>query len=396
MSNHTPDEPNLENGPTPPSKKGIRAGLRNLKRRLLGEDAFHGHDDDRVRFEPLEPRLLYSASPIEVPADVDMEQHEQLAIHEAPANIPSDASLEASNLVETAVLEAEQGSDLRPESFVDADQLKTLANAAAQRWAESGLSEEQLEVLSALRYRVEDLGAEVLAESSEYEIRIDVDGAETGWFLDGTPLTDAEFTLEGNRLVADQGSAAGEGYDLLSLLLQEQGRVLGVADSLGAQTEVRAGSFDLGERIVPAQLRAQGGVADAPASSGLLAGPADSLSLSELEALAEAAAHYWAETGLDEDQLAALEQVSYRIEDLSGNVLGQSRKFEVVIDADAAGYGWYLDETPYDHSEFGATGPDGVDLLTVLMHEQGHVLGLDDLPASADRTYLMVGFFGLG
>src|SRR5262249_23479689 len=47
----------------------------------------------------------------------------------------------------------------------------------------------------------------------------------------------------------------------------------------------------------------------------------------------------------------------------------------------AAGWGWFVDRTPRDDSEFTTPGDQGeqnhMDLLTVLMHEMGHVLGLD-------------------
>lgn len=63
----------------------------------------------------------------------------------------------------------------------------------------------------------------------------------------------------------------------------------------------------------------------------------------------------------------------------------------VRIDRNAAGRGWFVDASPWDDEEFLeslATGnlrarPDGpaagrVDLLTAVMHELGHVLGLSD------------------
>src|SRR5205814_360364 len=55
----------------------------------------------------------------------------------------------------------------------------------------------------------------------------------------------------------------------------------------------------------------------------------------------------------------------------------------IYLDADAAGHGWFLDPTPRGDSEFApgrAHSPAAgrVDLLTVLAHEMGHVLGLGD------------------
>jgi len=51
------------------------------------------------------------------------------------------------------------------------------------------------------------------------------------------------------------------------------------------------------------------------------------------------------------------------------------------LDLNAAGWGWFVDPTPHDDSEFRKPGDQGeqkhMDLLTVLMHEMGHVLGLD-------------------
>ena len=71
--------------------------------------------------------------------------------------------------------------------------------------------------------------------------------------------------------------------------------------------------------------------------------------------------------------------------------LGSFAPGQITLDDNAAGYGWYLDPTPLDDVEFGnvwsptrltagTTGaPAGhIDLLTTLMHEMGHQLGLGD------------------
>ena len=66
----------------------------------------------------------------------------------------------------------------------------------------------------------------------------------------------------------------------------------------------------------------------------------------------------------------------------------------ISIDANAGGSRWYIDATPWDRAEFPVSitgqhfggGPAGQDLLSVVLHEVGHVLGL---PHFRDRHDLM-------
>lgn len=74
--------------------------------------------------------------------------------------------------------------------------------------------------------------------------------------------------------------------------------------------------------------------------------------------------------------------------DLGGSTVGLARTGRgvptVLIDANAGGSRWYVDPTPWDRAEFPVTftsthfggGPAGQDLLSVVLHEIGHVLGL--------------------
>ena len=51
------------------------------------------------------------------------------------------------------------------------------------------------------------------------------------------------------------------------------------------------------------------------------------------------------------------------------------------LDDNAAGWGWFVDSTPGDDSEFTTPGNQGeqdrMDLLTALDHQLGHLLGRD-------------------
>jgi len=76
--------------------------------------------------------------------------------------------------------------------------------------------------------------------------------------------------------------------------------------------------------------------------------------------------------------------VEFQVGDLSGQILGLTGNGTVFIDADAAGYGWFVDPTPLDDSEFTGGTAEGMDLLTAVMHEFGHVLGFRDVPAALD------------
>ncbi|HCU70037.1 MAG TPA: hypothetical protein DGF30_12660 [Desulfomicrobium sp.] len=120
--------------------------------------------------------------------------------------------------------------------------------------------------------------------------------------------------------------------------------------------------------------------ADIPASGemeGVVATETD------LAPIVEAAIDLWAEA-LGEEAVAALHDVEFQVGDLSGQILGLTGNGTVFIDADAAGYGWFVDPTPLDDSEFTGGTAEGMDLLTAVMHEFGHVLGFRDVPAALD------------
>jgi hypothetical protein len=73
----------------------------------------------------------------------------------------------------------------------------------------------------------------------------------------------------------------------------------------------------------------------------------------------------------------------------------------IFLDANAKGWGWFIDATPGQDNEFpvqaakteelATSGPAAsrMDLLTVIMHEMGHLLGHEDLDSQASPYDLM-------
>jgi hypothetical protein len=88
---------------------------------------------------------------------------------------------------------------------------------------------------------------------------------------------------------------------------------------------------------------------------------------------------------------ALLDGVDYQIVDLTGELLGQVVGSSLVqIDVNAAGFSWFVDATPWDDVEFAmpsgayesaalpeTPAAERADLLSVILHELGHVLGYD-------------------
>ncbi|WP_301750354.1 tandem-95 repeat protein [uncultured Erythrobacter sp.] len=202
---------------------------------------------------------------------------------------------------------------------------------------------------------------------------------------------DSQFYLPG--FVGAVSDAAIEAF-----LTSAKGNTLIVSSPVVGFGSAATGTFLTGNAFVlPVPLMVEPG--SAAAGSGVEA------TLSAVEALREAAVQLWFDAGASEAQIAAMRAVKLSVADLYGGFLGQTTTDGIVIDSDAAGYGWFIDATPLANEEFGLSAggltaltrseaAQGIDLLTAIAHELGHVVGLDDLYTNAEGV--MDGFLALG
>jgi CSLREA domain-containing protein len=134
-----------------------------------------------------------------------------------------------------------------------------------------------------------------------------------------------------------------------------------------------------------------------------------SLSQQQLDSMVSAAIARWSNTGLTAPQISILRAIKFDVADLSNAYLGEADGSHVLIDRNGGGKGWYIGANPTDDSIFGRTvsstrrytdpmsAPAGhVDLLTAIMHEMGHKLGLGDSYSQKDRENLMYGYLTVG
>jgi Ca2+-binding RTX toxin-like protein len=151
--------------------------------------------------------------------------------------------------------------------------------------------------------------------------------------------------------------------------------------------------------IISPLLAAQGGVQASSTPS-----ETHDLTQTELDSAVVAAIGLWKLAGASDAQVTAMQAIHPIADHLDGSMIGDESVGQIAIDTDAAGHGWFIDSTPTDNSEFAhaqnAAGTDlltdpssaaagHLDLLTVVTHELGHAIGLEDSTAASDANDLM-------
>jgi Ca2+-binding RTX toxin-like protein len=218
--------------------------------------------------------------------------------------------------------------------------------------------------------------------------------AKSGWVVDASfgflfePGQDYELmlSLKGSTVFL---AAKKAGVQYWQAMVSHVFNAVTVDGDFGLLSKDDSSSFDLaGVKTNDPAFRDEGDnllAAEAPAEPV----EGEMLTEAQLVSIVEEAKNRWGESGLVDDEGAALlDTVSFAVVDLDGLALGYTSKNVVQIDTDAAGHGWFVDATPCDDAEFTlqpvgltATSSGGaagrMDLLTVVMHELGHVLGFD-------------------
>jgi hypothetical protein len=120
----------------------------------------------------------------------------------------------------------------------------------------------------------------------------------------------------------------------------------------------------------------------------------------DIHSLLSVARQFW----LDHGALAStLSSVTVSVDDLPAQTVAQTQGSHITISSNAAGWGWFVDATPRQHEEFtrigdtleyraqtGSEAENKVDLLGVLIHELGHVLGLEHSDDARDEMAAII------
>lgn len=201
-----------------------------------------------------------------------------------------------------------------------------------------------------------------LQAGTDYSLKASLFGGTISVLLDGeVVLGNIFFSILNDGQVGAMVSSGNASFDQLTLQTDD----LAYLDQNGADTLLADGMGDTAAGEI--------------------------LSYTQLQTIAEEAVIRLFASGLySADDLLRLEHLSFRIADLPDNILGKVVGNNVFIDSNAARYGWFVGNGDNADEQFMSRLEDGtlvasagsdansrMDLLSVVQHELGHVLGLE-------------------
>jgi|GEM_PF-6377516 len=133
-----------------------------------------------------------------------------------------NAIFEADNLR----LERYTGDVSSSSTVLSSSDLHFIAQAAVTRFVESGIDSQAEQLLRETEFIVADLPEDILGQSRNGIVLIDLNAAGAGWFVDTTPQNDDEF-FDSQREQNVISSGLENRVDLLSAVMHEMGHVLG-------------------------------------------------------------------------------------------------------------------------------------------------------------------------
>ena len=205
-----------------------------------------------------------------------------------------------------------------------------------------------------------------VAPHSAYPLTVDFYLADAAGQEGQTYLGSDAYTASGLKSVSVPAGATVGGAKVVATATDADGNTSEFSLSVEVSLPLAANGGPVGPTTLPAML-----------------------SDPELHRIVQAAWSRWAIAGIGDPQRTILATASYNVADLPGSYLGLTSENSITIDRDAAGFGWFVDPTPGQDEEFdfldsdhgvAAIGDAAVrmDLSHAVMHEMGHLLGLQD------------------